>query len=262
MAHDRQPEKYQNKRPSDPSHPDELRQLTMSESKPKKGKSNCFSISSISFALQSFSLLFIGSFILSICSSVYQSVYWYPSPSYPILPCPILSQSTLSYPIISYPSPSYPTLSYPIPGHLILSYHILSQSILSYPNLSYPTPSYPSLSYPSPPYPILSYPIPVYPILSQSNLSYPIPVHPILPCPTLSYPSPSYPTLSYPIPVHPILPCPFPVHFLPIPSPSPLPLNSPTVLEHLELQLELPSHCCSVEPRFFQQKMTAHIPIS
>ena len=212
MAHDRQPEKYQNKRPSDPSHPDELRQLTMSESKPKKGKSNCFSISSISFALQSFSLLFIGSFILSICSSVYQSVYWYPSPSYPILPCPILSQSTLSYPIISYPSPSYPTLSYPIPGH---------------------------------------------PILSS-----PTPFHPILPCPTLSYPSPSYPTLSYPIPVHPILPCPFPVHFLPIPSPSPLPLNSPTVLEHLELQLELPSHCCSVEPRFFQQKMTAHIPIS
>ena len=136
MAHDRQPEKYQNKRPSDPSHPDELRQLTMSESKPKKGKSNCFSISSISFALQSFSLLFIGSFILSICSSVYQSVYWYPSPSYPILPCPILSQSTLSYPIISYPSPSYPTLSYPI----------LSQSIVSYPVLSYPSPSYPSLS--------------------------------------------------------------------------------------------------------------------
>ena len=187
MAHDRQPEKYQNKRPSDPSHPDELRQLTMSESKPKKGKSNCFSISSISFALQSFSLLFIGSFILSICSSVYQSVYWYPSPSYPILPCPILSQSTLSYPIISYPSPSYPILTCPIP------------------------------------------------------------LHPILACP---------------IPGHPILPCPFPVHFLPIPSPSPLPLNSPTVLEHLELQLELPSHCCSVEPRFFQQKMTAHIPIS
>lgn len=102
MAHDRQPEKYQNKRPSDPSHPDELRQLTMSESKPKKGKSNCFSISSISFALQSFSLLFIGSFILSICSSVYQSVYWYPSPSYPILPCPILFCPVLSNPILSH----------------------------------------------------------------------------------------------------------------------------------------------------------------
>ena len=151
MAHDRQPEKYQNKRPSDPSHPDELRQLTMSESKPKKGKSNCFSISSISFALQSFSLLFIGSFILSICSSVYQSVYWYPSPSYPILPCPILSQSTLSYPIISYPSLSYPIpiqpiLPYPSPSYPTLSYPILSQSIVSYPVLSYPSPSYPSLS--------------------------------------------------------------------------------------------------------------------
>ena len=197
MAHDRQPEKYQNKRPSDPSHPDELRQLTMSESKPKKGKSNCFSISSISFALQSFSLLFIGSFILSICSSVYQSVYWYPSPSYPILPCPILSQSTLSYPIISYPSPSYPILTCPIPlhpilacpipVHPILSYHILSQSILSYPN-------------------------PTYPTLSQSILSYPV--------------------LPYPIPVHRILPCPilsqsilsFPVHFLSISFQFPLPL--------------------------------------
>ena len=196
MAHDRQPEKYQNKRPSDPSHPDELRQLTMSESKPKKGKSNCFSISSISFALQSFSLLFIGSFILSICSSVYQSVYWYPSPSYPILPCPILSQSTLSYPILPCP--------------------ILSQSTLSYPIISYPSPSYPILTCPIPLHPILACPIPVHPILSyhilsQSILSYPNPTYPtlsqsILSYPVLPYPSPSYPSLS--------ISCPFPSNSL------------------------------------------------